>query len=334
MAALLCAAGLAAGLVISLGRQPIPSSTTAMRTDIPNAAFLTARAIDTGYGEAVARLTGNEVASAEEAGPNQTCGHGAVSGYLHWVSREFEGEGGQLLGYERIVTYRSNQSPQAAVAASRSAATSCSHRLARDASYTDLSVSAFAASGLGSRDAAFEVSYSNTTPTGTVQHVVEYVAELAVRNVYAEVVLTGQKLVGLDPGRGAALFTSAAAEERLMGLYVGGSSPRAVISSNWTAFFNGSTPTDKKALLLQHGPADVRDIGLFFGLLPKDLTTKIASVRLDANSAVVTYEFFSGSHPLSGRPQTGTAIRVGDRWIVSASTWARLVKISDIHGSD
>lgn len=114
---------------------------------------------------------------------------------------------------------------------------------------------------------------------------------------------------------------------------LGANNDKAAVTSTWTSFFKASTPIKQKALLLENGEVHVRDIGLYFSLLPRNLTTKVDSVKFTGSTAAVAYQFFSGKTLITVRPQTGTAVRVGGRWLVSASTWAKLVKQSDIHGS-
>jgi len=107
------------------------------------------------------------------------------------------------------------------------------------------------------------------------------------------------------------------------------------ITSAWTTFFDGATTVDEKAAVLEQGASATADIGTFFSLYPKDLTTKVDSVQLNGSTATatVTYEFFAGTRRLSARPAAGIAVLIDGRWMVSQQTWNAWVAVSDIHGS-
>lgn len=195
------------------------ATSNAFRVSIPQSAFLTPSEIDTGSSLRVVALTGNEVASASESGPNETCGYGSERGWVNWISREFLTKSGAIVGYERIVTYRGVKLDVSSVKANASFARTCAQRYRGDATYRDLRVSTLSVVGLGSPSASFAVSYTVGTGVNSGRRIVEYVADVAVANVFAEVVQSGYRARGHDPGSAALLRTAATARHKLLGIY-------------------------------------------------------------------------------------------------------------------
>lgn len=105
-----------------------------------------------------------------------------------------------------------------------------------------------------------------------------------------------------------------------------------LVTEAWTTFFSGAASVGERSDLLEHGTADTTEIRSVFSRLPWNLSTEVDSVAVGDRVATVTYRFVAGAHPVSG-VETGTAVDVGGKWLVSSATWSKLVTGYHVHVS-
>ena len=106
------------------------------------------------------------------------------------------------------------------------------------------------------------------------------------------------------------------------------SADAAQITAAWTEFFDGATPASRKAQLLQNGKAFAPVItALAVSPLAKSTKATVSNVTLDSpNKATVTYSITIGGQPVLS-DQTGTAVRVGDQWLVGIASFCQLLTL-------
>lgn len=100
------------------------------------------------------------------------------------------------------------------------------------------------------------------------------------------------------------------------------------ISKVWTDFFSPSTPASEKISLLQNGQQFAPVINAQQNSpLAKETAAHVSSVTLHgSDAATVTYTV-----TLAGKPAlkntTGTAVKSGGKWLVSAASFCQLLKL-------
>ena len=117
----------------------------------------------------------------------------------------------------------------------------------------------------------------------------------------------------------------------------------AVITSNWTAFFNGSNPdTSAKIVLLQNNQKLRDQYNKAYGGNPATAVTaaKVTNVQVlgasDCQQAALTSPCAKVSYDLinsqNGSPllvgQTGYAVNVNGKWLVSQNTFCALIALT------
>jgi len=108
----------------------------------------------------------------------------------------------------------------------------------------------------------------------------------------------------------------------------------AQITSNWVAFFAGSTSAAKKIVLLQNGPQFATVIkAQSSSPLAQSTEAKVASVTvLSPTTATVKYSILlAGQVALAD--QTGQAVKQGGIWKVSAKSFSALLALEGQTGS-
>jgi hypothetical protein len=107
-----------------------------------------------------------------------------------------------------------------------------------------------------------------------------------------------------------------------------GGQPEAQIKQVWTEFFSPSTPASTKISLLQNGQSFAAVINAQQNSpLAKESAAKVGHVKLEGpETATVTYTV-----TLAGKPAlsntTGTAVKSGGNWLVSAASFCQLLKL-------
>jgi len=106
---------------------------------------------------------------------------------------------------------------------------------------------------------------------------------------------------------------------------------KATITANWQKFFDPSVPLDQKKDIVEN----------FNALKPtlqaqssnpqaQSIKAAVTDVTLAGKSATVKYDIVNskdGTPLLPGA--SGTALKVGDNWVVSQQTFCQLVKLAD-----
>lgn len=105
-------------------------------------------------------------------------------------------------------------------------------------------------------------------------------------------------------------------------------SEQAAVKANWEKFFNGSTPTPERQQLLQNGQQYSQELaGYASSPLAKQASATVSSVKLNGNSATVTYTI-----NVNGKPelpnQTGQAVLVNGQWKVSDTALCGLLELA------
>jgi hypothetical protein len=180
-----------------------------VRTDLPNSALLSKNQVETGYGQKVIAVTALQRLNPGPtgSGPGQLCSESDLPGYLHLAWERFHNSAGVPIGYEKVWVYRSSTAAIQAVNLIQTYFSSCPNRMTVP-NYADVAVRPIAAVGLGRHDSADVISQVFTDPRTLVSTTLEYVAEVEVANVFAEIVLSGNNVAG-DPGVGSLLATAA-----------------------------------------------------------------------------------------------------------------------------
>jgi hypothetical protein len=105
-------------------------------------------------------------------------------------------------------------------------------------------------------------------------------------------------------------------------------SPSAVITANWTKFFNAKTPVPERKALLEDGsqfPSSfLAPTGLGAGASAQVL--KVSSIT--ASSAKVSYNILLDGTPAL-KNQTGTAVHQGGTWKVGVSSFCGLLTLEN-----
>src|SRR5205814_2693035 len=120
----------------------------------------------------------------------------------------------------------------------------------------------------------------------------------------------------------------------LAGCGGGGSSSaaaKAEIKKNWETFFDGSTATDKRMALLQHGSSFASILkAIGSSPLAAKVNAKVSDVALDgADKATVTYTvIFAGSPVL--KDTKGQAVRENGTWKVGTASFCALLKLQGV----
>lgn len=105
----------------------------------------------------------------------------------------------------------------------------------------------------------------------------------------------------------------------------------AAIASNWTAFFNFKTPTDKRIALLENGDQFASIIKGQAGQgLAANANAKVLSVtNVTAKQATVKYNILLGTTPALTN-QTGTAVFQDGTWKVGDASFCGLLKLEGL----
>ena len=103
---------------------------------------------------------------------------------------------------------------------------------------------------------------------------------------------------------------------------------KAQIRQNWEAFFDGSTPTDKRISLLQNGQSFAKLLQTVGASpLAAQVKAKVGDVALQgADKATVTYTVMLGGQAVLKNAK-GTAVRENGTWKVGTSSFCQLVRL-------
>ena len=106
------------------------------------------------------------------------------------------------------------------------------------------------------------------------------------------------------------------------------------ITANWEAFFKGGGSVDQHILLLEDGDqfkteltAQSKDPG------NAALAAKVTNVKIDGESAVVTYNLLGANGTPLLSAATGTAVKVDGEWKVAKKTYCQLISLQDPTGT-
>jgi hypothetical protein len=106
------------------------------------------------------------------------------------------------------------------------------------------------------------------------------------------------------------------------------------ITTNWEAFFKGGGSVDQHILLLEDGDqfkteltAQSKDPN------NKSLAAKVTNVKIDGESAVVTYNLLGAGGTALLTAATGTAVKVDGEWKVAKKTYCQLISLQDPTGT-
>jgi hypothetical protein len=109
-----------------------------------------------------------------------------------------------------------------------------------------------------------------------------------------------------------------------------GSAATAAITTNWEAFFSGTTTAAQKIALLQNGQLFATIINNQAGSsLSQSVTAKVTSVTLKSGTtAAVTYNILLGSSPALSS-QAGTAVYENGTWKVGDVSFCVLLTLEN-----
>lgn len=102
----------------------------------------------------------------------------------------------------------------------------------------------------------------------------------------------------------------------------------AMVKQVWINFFSGNTSAANKIKLLQNGQQFTQIIDEATSLkVSKTSSATVTKVVIDSSTvASVSYTFNLGAKPVL-QNQTGTAIKVGGKWLVADSTFCGLLAL-------
>ena len=108
----------------------------------------------------------------------------------------------------------------------------------------------------------------------------------------------------------------------------------AAITANWEAFFKGGGSVDQHILLLEDGDQFKSELTA----QSKDpnnaaLAAKVTNVKIDGESAIVTYNLLGAGGTALLTAATGTAVKVEDEWKVAKKTYCQLITLQDPNGT-
>lgn len=112
------------------------------------------------------------------------------------------------------------------------------------------------------------------------------------------------------------------------------SGDEAEIAANWEAFFDGTTPADRKVELLQNGTqfADVIEARAD-SPLSQSTTVKVSAVTITSDTeADVTYSILMGGQVVLP-DRTGQAVRENGLWKVGAESFQALLALEGASGA-
>ena len=109
---------------------------------------------------------------------------------------------------------------------------------------------------------------------------------------------------------------------------------QAEITTNWEAFFKGGGSVDQHILLLEDGDQFKTELTA----QSKDpnnaaLAAKVTNVKIDGESAVVTYNLLGANGTPLLSAATGTAVKVDGEWKVAKKTYCQLISLQDPTGT-
>jgi hypothetical protein len=106
---------------------------------------------------------------------------------------------------------------------------------------------------------------------------------------------------------------------------------KAKITAAWTKFFDPSIPVDQKKDIIEN----------YNGLLPilqtqttspqaQSIKAAVKDVTLQDKQATVRYDIVNSKDGTALLPNaSGTAVKVGNNWVVSQQTFCQLIKLAD-----
>ncbi|TAN30127.1 MAG: hypothetical protein EPN30_01375 [Actinomycetota bacterium] len=102
----------------------------------------------------------------------------------------------------------------------------------------------------------------------------------------------------------------------------------AAVKQAWTGFFSGSTSAADKISLLQNGQEFSQVINEASGLaISKTSSATVSNVVINSpTTATVSYSIDLGGKPAL-QNQTGTAVKVGGKWLVGDSSFCALLAL-------
>lgn len=131
------------------------------------------------------------------------------------------------------------------------------------------------------------------------------------------------------PASSAAAPASSAASSTATASSAAGSSSSAVtaITTNWTAFFNPSTPNSRRVQLLENGSEFASAITAFSkSPMASAVSSKVDSVSVTSSTkASVKYDLTAAGTPVASG-QTGTAVLQNGTWKVGDEVFCGLLK--------
>jgi hypothetical protein len=109
-----------------------------------------------------------------------------------------------------------------------------------------------------------------------------------------------------------------------------GPAAEAAVKVMWQTFFNGAVPIQRRLTLLQNSkqfaPFVKSEAKTSLGALVLAASAKVSKVALSApGKAAVAFAILLGGKPLA-KNLSGTAVYVGGRWLVAASTFCGLLR--------
>ena len=104
----------------------------------------------------------------------------------------------------------------------------------------------------------------------------------------------------------------------------------AAITKNWEVFFNGGISVEQHIAVLEDGEKFRTEItAQSKDPANKALVAKVTNVKIDGESAVVTYDLLGTGGTVLLGGSTGAAVKVGDEWKVAKKTYCQLISLQD-----
>ena len=109
-----------------------------------------------------------------------------------------------------------------------------------------------------------------------------------------------------------------------------GAAARAAVTSVWEEFFDARTPTRRRIVLLQDGPAFAQVLATQARLpVATAATAKVSKVVVESpGRARVTYTILASGQPVLSN-QAGVAVYSGGRWKVGKASYCQLLVLEN-----
>jgi hypothetical protein len=104
----------------------------------------------------------------------------------------------------------------------------------------------------------------------------------------------------------------------------------AAITKNWEVFFAGGGSVEQHIAVLEDGEKFRTEItAQSKDPANKALVAKVTNVKVDGETAVVTYDLLGAGGAVLLGGSTGAAVKVGEEWKVSKKTYCQLISLQD-----